>query len=398
MYKISNIKYLFFIPSFYGFLTITFTYIIFILNVIEYNEISLQTHFIINLSILFFLISTFITYALNKHFFVNYTISNVKINKGLLIILYALSFFGVFIYLNEYFSFYGGYINYFFILFSDNSSELRANSLIASESIGIQFTYFGWIAIGINLIQILNKKISKIWYILIILTFISNLFFIDRTRPMWILLIILYILFCLNVKRIQFSSLLKRVTLFLLGFLFIFISIGTLAGKTTEEKLYEGWDISPNAQNIVFYLTSSYFYLDYIICNEKPDYELNRTINPALKVFNSIGVIEKEPKSLINEFYGQPYKTNVGTFLEPFYRDFGFFYMIFGVIVHSFFLNYIAIFFLKINTPYSLFLVSNICIINFFSFFTPKLNNFPIWMFIGIGLILVIKKIIIKSA
>jgi uncharacterized membrane protein len=101
---------------------------------------------------------------------------------------------------------------------------------------------------------------------------------------------------------------------------------------------------------------------------------------------------------LINEFYGQPYKTNVGTFLEPFYRDFGFFYMILGVIVHSFFLNYIAIFFLKINTPYSLFLVSNICIINFFSFFTPKLNNFPIWMFIGIGLILVIKKIIIKSA
>lgn len=397
MYKISNIKYFFFIPSFYGFLTMAFTYIIFILNVIEYNKISFQTHFIVNLSILSFLISTFITYTLNKHLFLNYTISNVKISKVLLIFLYALSFYGVFLYLKEYFTFYGGYINYFLILFSDNSSELRANSMIASESIGIQFTYFGWIAIGVNLIQVLKKKLSKIWYILIILTFISNLLFIDRTRPMWILLIILYILFCLNIKKIQFSSLLKRVFLFLSAFLFIFISIGTLAGKTTDDKIYKGWDISPNAQNVVFYLTSSYFYLDYIICNENPDYELNRTINPALKVLNSIGIIENEPKSLINEFYGQPYKTNVGTFLEPFYRDLGYLYMIFGIILHSFFLNYLAIFFLKINIPYSLFLVSNICIIDFFSFFTPKLNNFPIWMFIGLGLLIVIKKILIKS-
>ncbi len=398
MYKISNIKYLFFIPSFYGFLTMTFTYIIFILNVIEYNKISFQTHFIINFSILSFLISTLITYSLNKNFFVNFTISNIRINKLVLISLYALSFYGVFIYLKEYFKFYGGYVNYFLILFSDNSSELRANSLIASESIGIQLTYFGWIAIGLNLIQVLNKRLSKIWYVLITLTFLGNLLFIDRTRPMWILLIILYILFCLNIKKIQFSSLLKRVILFLLAFSFIFISIGTLAGKTSDEKIYEGWDISPNAQNIVFYLTSSYFYLDYIICNENPDYELNRTINPALKVLNNIGIIENEPKSLINEFYGQPYKTNVGTFLEPFYRDFGYLYMIFGVILHSLFLNYFAIIFLKINIPYSLFLVSNICIINFFSFFTPKLNNFPIWMFIFIGLLIVMKKIIIKSA
>jgi oligosaccharide repeat unit polymerase len=396
MNKISNIKYLFFIPSFYGFLTMTFTYTIFILNVIEYNPISFQTHFIVILSILSFFTSSFLTYILNKKFFKNYTISNVKINRGLLISLYAVSFFGVFMYLKEYFSFYGGYINYFLILFSDNSSELRANSLIASESIGIQFTYFGWIAIGLNVIQILNKKLSKIWYILIILTFICNLLFIDRTRPMWILLIILYLLFCLNIKKIKFASLLKKVILFLFAFFFIFISIGSLAGKTTEEKLYEGWNISPNVQNIVFYLTSSYFYLDYIICNENPVYEFDRTINPVLKTFKSIGIIEKEPSSLINEFYGQPYKTNVGTFLEPFYRDFGYLYMIFGIILHSVFLNYFAIFFLKMNSPYSLFLVSNICIIDFFAFFTPKLNNFPIWLFFSIGFLIVLKKIFLK--
>ncbi len=151
------------------------------------------------------------------------------------------------------------------------------------------------------------------------------------------------------------------------------------------------------AQNIVFYLTSSYFYLDYIICNENPEYKFDRTINPALKALKSIGIIEKEPTSLINDFYGQPYKTNVGTFLEPFFRDFVYIYMIFGIILHSVLLNYLAFLFLKIKSSFSLFLVSNICVINFFSFFTPKLNNFPIWLFFGIGFLIVIKKILIKN-
>lgn len=393
MYKISNIKYLFFIPSFYGFITMTFTYIIFILNVIDYNKISLQTHFIINLSILFFLISTLFSYALNKHFFINYTINSVKVNKLLLVSLYAISFYGVYLYLEEYFIFYGGYENYFLLLLSDNSSELRANSLVASESFGIQFTYFGWIAIGINLIQIISKKLSKKWYVLIILTFISNLFFIDRTRPMWILLIILYILFCLNIKKIQFSSLLKRLVLFILVFLSIFFYVGKLAGKTSDKKIYKGWDISPNSQNIIFYLTSSYFYLDYLICNKTPAYQFDKTIYPALKALHDTEIIEKAPSSQINEFFGSPYQTNVGTFLEPYYSDYGYFYMILGVFIHSFVLNYIAIFFLKFNSPYSLFLVSNICIVNFFSFFTPKLFNFPIWFFFGIGFFIVFKKI-----
>lgn len=397
MFRISNLKYLFFIPSFYGFLTMTFTYIIFILNVIEYNPISYLTHIIILLSIFSFFVSTIVFYKLNKIFLTNYSVTKIILNKIILIILYSISFIGVYLYLKEFFSYYGGYLNYFLVLFSDSSSELRSNGQIASESIGIQLTYFGWIAIAISFFQIINCKTSKLWWIPLILTFLCNLLFIDRTRPMWILLVLFYILFCSVQKKIKFSSLLIKSFLFISSFFLIFILIGNLAGKISEEKQYNGWDISSSSQNIVFYLTSSYFYLDYIICNENPEYKFDRTINPALKALKSIGIIEKEPTSLINDFYGQPYKTNVGTFLEPFFRDFGYIYMIFGIILHSVLLNYLAFLFLKIKSSFSLFLVSNICVINFFSFFTPKLNNFPIWLFFGIGFLIVIKKILIKN-
>ena len=194
MFRISNLKYLFFIPSFYGFLTMTFTYIIFILNVIEYNPISYLTHIIILLSIFSFFVSTIVFYKLNKIFLTNYSVTKIILNKIILIILYSISFIGVYLYLKEFFSYYGGYLNYFLVLFSDSSSELRSNGQIASESIGIQLTYFGWIAIAISFFQIINCKTSKLWWIPLILTFLCNLLFIDRTRPMWILLVLFYIL------------------------------------------------------------------------------------------------------------------------------------------------------------------------------------------------------------
>jgi oligosaccharide repeat unit polymerase len=397
MIKISHIKYFFFIPSFYGFVTILFTYLIFLLDVIDYNPISFSTHFIIIFSIFSFFISTILYYNLNKIFILNFNVTKVKIDTGILIILYSIGYLGVYLYLNEYFSYYGGYLNYFLVLFSDTSSELRSNGQIASESIGIQLTYAGWIAIGITFFHLINNRISKLWMIPLIITFICNLFFIDRTRPMWILLIVLYILFCSIQKRIKLSRLLISSFISIFSFLLIFIFIGNIAGKTTEVKQYKGWDISPNAQNIVFYLTSSYVYLDYIINNENPQYEFDRTINPALKLLKAVGLTEKEPSSRINEFYGNPYQTNVGTFLEPFYRDFGLLFMLFAVFIHSIFLNHVAFYFLKLGTPYSLFLVSNICIIDFFSFFTPKLNNFPIWFFFSLGFMIVIKKMFLRN-
>jgi oligosaccharide repeat unit polymerase len=396
MSNLSSVKYLFFIPSFYGFITMSITYLIFLFDIIDYNPISLTTHFFVIISIFSFLISTIVFYELNKILFKSYNVKKVVFQRRVVVSLYFVSFLGVYLYLNQYFSAYGGYLNYFLILFSDSSSELRANSLIASESIGIQLTYFGWIAIGITFFHIVKNEISKFWWIPIIITFFSNLLFIDRTRPIWILLIILYIYLCIFQTRIKFFVLVKRISYLIFFFFTLFILIGSIAGKTTDEKLYKGWDVSPNVQNIVFYLTSSYLYLDYIICNENPNYEFDRTINPALKIFKILGVVDNEPSSLINEFHGQPYQTNVGSFLEPFFRDFGYLYMIFGIILHAFFLNFVAIFFLKQRDPYSLFLVSNICIIDLFSFFTPKLNNFPIWLFLFLGVLLFFKKISVK--
>ncbi len=385
-------------PSFYGFLTFGSTYIIFLLDIIDFKPMSLVTHLLIWVTIFSFSLATLVSFLLNKKLLKSYKLGITIPNKSVLFFLYLIGFIGIFLYLREYFEFYGGALNYFLILFSNNSSELRANGQIAAESIGIQLSYLGWIGIAISFFHLRHKSLSRLWLIPLLLTFASNLLFIDRTRPMWILLVLLYIAFCINHYRLKLSILIKRSVLIVVIFLLIFLAIGNLAGKTTEVKNYKGWDVSPNVENIVFYLTSSYMYLDYIVCNEEPNYRLDRTINPLLKVLYYLKFTNEEPSSLINEFYGRPYSSNVGTFLEPYYRDFGLVYCLFAIFFHSFILNYLALFFLKVRTPYSLFLVSNICLVDFFSFFTPKLNNFPIWFFFGLGLFLFFKKTLFKNA
>lgn len=397
MNRIENVKYLFYLPSFYGLISLSSTYFIYNLQIIDFGPLSLMSHVIILFSILAFLISTFFYYKLYKSTLRNISIESTFYSKIKLSLLYFIGFIGVILFLREYFEFYGGATNYFFVLFSESSTELRINSIIASESIGIQLTYLGWIALGLNTVYFVKNKISKLWLIPFCLTFLSNLLFIDRTRPMWLILIIVLIILALKVNVFTLKRLVKGLIITIIIFLVLFLAIGKLAGKSNEEKLYRGWDVSSNTQNVVFYLTSSFHYLDYIINKKEPAYQFDRTIYPALKTLNLAGFIENQPTSLINEFYGSPYQTNVGTFLEPFYNDYGIPYMLFGIILHSFFLNYIAIFFFKRKNAFSMFVAVNICIVDFFIFFTPKINNFPVWLFLFLGYILFFKTLIFRS-
>jgi oligosaccharide repeat unit polymerase len=396
MKRIGNIKYLLCLPSFYGFISLSFTYFIYNLKILDFNSLSLFTHSIILISIFAFFLSTIIYYRLYKYTLINIYIPKTFFPKTTLFLLYLVGFIGVILYLKEFLDYYGGITNYLLIFFSESSSELRSNSFIASDSIGIQLTYLGWIAIGLNTVYFIQNKISKFWIIPLFTTFLSNLLFIDRTRPMWLIMIIIFIIYVLKVNKFTLKKLISRGFIIITSFLILFIAIGSFAGKTTEDKLYKGWNVSSNTQNIVFYLTSSFFYLDYIIINHNPTYNFDRTIYPALKTLNLIGVINNQPSSLINEFYGSPYQTNVGTFLEPFFNDFGFWYLIFGIFLHSFLLNNIAIFFLKMKTPFSIFVVANICIVDFFAFFTPKINNFPIWLFLLLGYMICFKMLYIR--
>jgi len=396
MNKLGNLKSLFYLPSFYGFVTLSLTYIIYNLQVIEFGFLSIITHFVIFSAILSFLISTIVFYALYNSTLLSIEFPSFSVKKWVLLFFYSVSFFGVYLYVREFVSFYGSLSAYVLIFFSDNSSQLRAYSEIASDTIGVQLTYFGWIALGLNTFYFLKSRISKFWYVPYFLTFVSNFLFIDRTRPIWIILIISFIAFFVKANELAINQLLKRVTLLAFAFILLFISIGALAGKTTDEKLYNGWDISPNSQNVIFYLTSSFFYLDYLILNKDPDYRLDRTIYPFLKSMNIFGFSDRKPTSLVNEFLGYPYQTNVGTFLEPFYSDFGLFYVLVGILVHAFLLNALAIFFLRMRSPYSIFVASNICVVNFFVFFTPKINNFPIWLFLFLGLLSVLRNFFSK--
>ncbi|WP_225556200.1 O-antigen polymerase [Flavobacterium columnare] len=387
-----DLKFLIYVPSFYGFITFTFFYISYILGIIEYNECNNYSHFIFIISALFFFVSSFLYLKLYKNRIVNdfnfySSLQYLDINKikRFIFVFYSLGNIGFIMYLVKLISYFGGVSFFLGMIFSDDSKQIRIEGDNFSDSIGIQLSYFSWLAVSISLCVIKEMKSKKIYYLFILITFFENLLFIDRTRPIWIIFtsliaILPFVYHKINNFKIIFYSLFFMIVVYGL-----FSAIAILAGKDTDEKMYKGWNISPSAQSFVYYGTSSFAYFNHIIENENID-ELNidRTMYPLLKITNSLGLTE-EPSSLINEFYFIPSPTNVGTFLEPFYRDGGFLYVMFAIFLHSFLLNSLGLFFLRGANPFGLYAYSNVCYVNLMAFFTPKINNFPIWLFLMIG-------------
>jgi hypothetical protein len=58
---------------------------------------------------------------------------------------------------------------------------------------------------------------------------------------------------------------------------------------------------------------------------------------------------------------------------------------VFGILLHSAGLDAVGYWLLRSRRPLALFAWANICFVTFLAFFTPKLNNFPTWLFLILG-------------
>ena len=298
-------------------------------------------------------------------------------------LLHLIGFIGLGKYVVDFSRNFGG-INGFFLALVNQSYMIRWATEDTS-SVGTQISYFGWIAISLTVLEVVRKRISRWWLLIAFVQFLGNLMYIDRTRPIWILFTALVSLLP-NVEKFSFLKSIKWAVVATSAAVLLFLGIAEWVGKIADENTYGASVLPPAVQTVYAYATAGFPYFNRMIeADETVSYSPERTIYPALKVFSSIGITEPPP-SQINEFYYLPFETNVGTFLEPFYRDGGILCVLLGILIYSFGIDAVGLQFLRGGTGIDFYVWANLCFVTFIGFFTPKIAAFPIWLFCGIGL------------
>lgn len=366
-----------FTPSFYGFCTWTITYFLYVLNILPWQSAEYVVHIIFILQIFLFLLATLF---FRKYFeFAKSNISNVGCNVPsikFVTVLHLIGFFGIAKFILDFSphlpdGFVGSLLG--------DSSQIRA---LGAEitSIGIQLSYFGWLAIGIS---VCYKKFN--WWLLSLslFQFVANFIFIDRTRPVWILfaafLCFVWTRSNLNGWRV-FRYLLIIGILFILLFFFVAIWSGKMG-----EGLFNN-NTHPLIGSLYLYLTAGFAYFGHMLVVEMPpDYFMpERILAPILTIMSGLGLSSPPPAQIL-DVYEMPYPSNVGTALEPFYRDGGIIFLIFGMFIYSFGFNLFGLWLLNKNNSFVVYSWATLCFCNLIGFFTPKIGNFPVWFFVILG-------------
>ena len=301
------------------------------------------------------------------------------------VIAHGIGFLGIVKYVVDYGASLGSVGDFGSLLIYESYKIRQANEV--TTSIGFQVSYIGWIAIGLSLLSGGQGTWQKrIVYALCGLQFLCNCLFIDRTRPTWIL----FICFICIVYMSQRIS--RKTMLFYLGglplfFVTLFIIIGAWIGKTDFSKAFMSDNKAQILEGPIYYASCGFAYLNWAVDHVDPSrLFLERSLYPAYKVYSLIDPT-KLPMSQVNEFVSVPLPTNVGTFIEPFIRDAGLVFAVFGMIVHSFIFDFLAAYLRRQGSAIGIFLLGNICFTTFIGFFTPKANSFPIWLFILVWLL-----------
>jgi len=388
-----NIKAIFFIPSFYGALTWGIWLSLYMLRLIRVDEWSTRSLALYLFVEAMFMLSAFVSlpsYVQAAKSGMDDTSFDASLLSGkrsggiaLLSIMHGIGFLGLTAYVINFSKNLGGIAGFFLALVNE-AYAIRWEAE-TSSSVGTQLSYFGWIAIALTVYHVSRKKISGYWLIPALIQFLGNLLFIDRTRPFWIILTALLMLLPaareINTKKAVRSMIGISVLLLL-----IFWAIAEWTGKTGYEGKYDNSLLPGITQEVYAYGISGYAYFNKMLdSNEHISYRPERIVYPALRLFSGLG-LTKDPPSQIIDFYDVPFSTNVGTFLEPFYRDGGMLFVLCGILLYSFGFDSIGLYLLRSRKPLAIYAWSNLCFVVIMCFFTPQATFFPTWLFIFIGM------------
>lgn len=231
-------------------------------------------------------------------------------------------------------------------------------------------------AIG-SMYLFLYKKPAK-WVVLmvgwaIITTFLST----DRTRFFYAVIWSFY-----NIAYLQHRLRLKAKTIFFgtvtfLTLVLFFLIIAVVYKKQSYENNQIHINLPPQlgfAADPYIYLTGSYPVLDAFLDEKEQEEALwgKHTFEPFVKVLETV-VPDFQRAELVGKFYNVPLELNVGTFLQPFFYDFGWI----GIVLVPFFLGWIVTWtYVRMRTRKTLFTVYLSGILMFCTTISIFVNHF----------------------
>lgn len=381
---IKSLKYCLLIPSFYITTIFSGMSLLYICRLLKYDEPSLQLLAILLLTLIVSIFSTIFYVKKYKDCTIKYQNSTTYMSKKYFWLFTLIGTIGLLLFFQDLIAALGG-LEAFVVTVVLNILEIR--KITGEETFrGIQLSYFSWIIISVIFSTPYSRKILYvvIGFVLIVL----NLLFVDRTRPIWFLFTTFIIIYYNNVYKLKFSTFLKYVLLITASLFAVFLIFVSVTGKKVNEGEFGNTIIPPGLQDLYFYLTSGYAFLNKIILMDRGvDYIPVRTLYPLFKALSSLGITTEPPAQVLDFLnIGLDVPTNVGTFLEPYMNDGGYLYAFIGIFVNTFLLDSLGLYLLNGNTLLGKYAWANVVFVNFIGFFTPKICSVPIWLFVIIGI------------
>lgn len=372
-------------PSFYGAVTWGTALLLYEMRLIQFEE-DLFVSTLIFFGVWFlFPVSTFLFSPLYRDVETtraSHPPGDPHFSPAVILLLHGVGILGVGLFLRKMMDLLGG--GYWLLAaYTGNFEAIRYESQFA-DTIGTQLLYFGWLASGFTSYFVVRGRLSRKWLLLPLLQMICSLAYFDRTKPMWILFTT--ILMGISARRdLKPKEVLRYFLVFLLVGATLFLGIAFLLGKAmTEGDL--GKTVLPTfIQGVYYYATSGFGYFNQVIQHETPEGPFGvRFLYPLFNLLSRLG-LTRPPPSQILEFYWMPYPTNVGTFLEVFFREGGILFTLIGIIVYTFGLDALGLWFLRSESPLARFAWANACYAAFLGFFIPLISLLPFWMFCLVG-------------
>jgi oligosaccharide repeat unit polymerase len=384
-------RYLFFIPSFYGAATWGAWLLLYTLKLIRVESCGAGAMALFLAVELFFLLSAAVSFPYYRAVVGEGAQTRPHPDReggeGLalrlfLLLAHASGFAGIALYVVEFSRNLGGITGFFFALVNE-AYAIRWEAE-TSASVGTQLSYLGWVAIALTGYLFAGRRISGRWLAPALLQFLGNFLFIDRTRPFWILFTVLFMILP-AARTLETRRIVRLVAGAGILALTIFCSVAVWTGKTSYEGKFDDSALPGLSQEIYAYGISGFAYFNHLLeSGEEVSYRPERVLYPAFRLLSRTGVT-REPPAQILDFFEVPFSTNVGTFLEPFYRDGGLIFVLCGIVIYSFGFDLMGWAFLKSGNPLAVYAWANLCFATFMVFFTPQATFFPSWLFTALG-------------
>jgi oligosaccharide repeat unit polymerase len=379
------LRILFLMPSFYGGLLFSLGYLAYLLNGGYYEESVPALHLICLLTVAGFAGATW--WQFDRFARVSVTLAQPRLARAvsmpLIVALHLIGLAGIGQYFLQLVDYFGSPLEVGLRLLS-SSAEIRTASPEVI-SLGTQVSYFGWIAVWLSVL--VDERGWKRWLLVLLslLQIAANLLFIDRTRPVWILFVCGLLFALKHYRTLSARRILTTAAVALSTFVGLFVGVGAWVGKISVAG---GADRA--LESFYVYLTSAYAYLNRVLLLEQPDMSLSRSLYPIGALAARFNLIDPPP-SQINDFLSTPIPTNVGTFIEPMFRDGGVLLVVLGIWLHSFGFNALSVRLLSRQAAMCALAWSVLCFTDAIAFFTPKYTNTPTWLVVGIGVLVLLR-------